>query len=163
MEHRRLRVTKEQFKRISAVKKLKTITQVAEEHYKDAPWFKYQRVTKVDEYYVPFELVRTEDLIDMMRCLTIFDGFISYLKFPTAKQLDRMTYLDMLEEYTDMEFTESEFSTIQQLVRNRDFMERKYEIYKLLKQELSTREHVPNKKDKKIIRKLKSQGKYIID
>jgi len=155
MEYRGLRATKEQLKRMQSTK---SITDVMKNHYKRKWGF-----SVLDEYYVHYKYVRTEDLIVMLQRLTIFNGFMGYLDFPSTESLERLSYLNIVEDYANIKVTEKEFSTIKEMVRNKNFVEKRDHFIKQLKLELATREHVPNKEDKKIIRKLKAQGRYIID
>ncbi len=157
MKHKGLRTTPQEQK---LIKSRKSIGEVAKKIYNRKISF-YK--DKVDLYYVPYELVRTEDLIELMRGLTIFTGFISYLKMPSQNTVERMTYLDLMKGYTGVAFDEEEFNEMKEWVRNKHFVDNQNMFFNKLKKELSTREHVPKGKDKKIIRKLKAQGRYVVD
>lgn len=115
----------------------------------------------VHEYYVDFKLVHTKDLVRILQRLTIFSNILQ-LKMPTSKTYARLAYLELLKEYTNVDFTENEIDQLI-LYKNQEFLDEQDSIIKNLKQELSTREHIPNKKQSKIIRRLKAQGKHVID
>jgi hypothetical protein len=155
MKHKGLRITQEQ---LALIRKRKSIGEVLAEHFSNH-WLH----NKVNRYLVPFEMVRTEDLIEMMRGLTIFTNFMQDIKLPDGKQLDRLAYLELLSNYSGITLTIEDQEFFGQLYRNKQFMDQRSDIFNKLKKELDTREHVPNKLEKKIVRKLKAQGKYIID
>lgn len=156
MEHKGLRVTKEILKK----KKLtKSIDEVMRIHYGRGQ----SRHNYAMRYFVPYNLVRTEDLIMMMRDITIFHNFMNDLQTPDPKKLERLAYLTLLTEYVGKNVGESEMENYITLMKNQEFLDRQDEFLKKIKQELATREHVPKHGEKKIIRRLKAQGKYIID
>lgn len=156
MEHKGLRVTKENLKK----KKLtKSIEAVMRSHYGHDKF----RFDSAMRYFVPYNLVRTEDLIMMMRDITIFHKFMVDLKIPDPKTLERIAYLTLLTEYIGNNVGESEMDTYIVMIKNQEFLDKQDEFFKQIKQELATREHVPKRGEKKIIRRLKAQGKYIID
>lgn len=159
MKHKGLRRTKQQE---VLIKKRKSIDEVANAFFKSTFYNKSNNPI-VDFYFVPYELVRTEDLITMMQDLTIFRRCMHDLKYPSHAQIERMSYLELITNYTNTTITNEEFERISSLIRNKLFVEQEKDFHKKLKEVLATREHVPNKAERKIVRKLKAQGKYIID
>lgn len=154
MKYARYRITKEA---LDKKKTTKPIDEVMAKHYRVNRPFHL-----VEKYFVSYNLVRTEDLVDMLQKLTIFDNFISYLKRPTTKEYERLVYLKELKQYLGIDFTDTEFEELMS-IKNQIFIDSVPQFKYNLRQELATREHVPNKFDKKIIRRLKAQGKYVID
>lgn len=116
----------------------------------------------VNQYYVDFKLVDTKGLVNILQKLTIHHSYSqeSDLKMPHPKMYDRILYLKELSAYCDVDIAEKE---IDELIRNKQFILERDSIIRNLRKELSTREHVPNKKQSKILRRLKSQGRHVID
>jgi hypothetical protein len=142
-----------------AQKKYKPIDVVVMEQFG-----KSARLSFVLQYYVDFTKVRTKDLVKMLQVFSIHvryaDNEMESLKLPTPKAYDRIIYLKVLSEFCDVDFTDAE---LDELIRNKNFIRDKDEILRYLRKELSTREHIPNKKQGRILRRLKAQGKHIID
>lgn len=152
----KFRITREEAK---TQKKYKPIDVVVKEKYgKDAP------LSFVIKYYVDFSQVRTKDLVNMLQIFTLQSRWaknrLPNLELPTPKSYDRILYLEVLSEFCNFYFTDAE---LDELIRNKNFIRDRQEILNSLRKELSTREHIPNKKQGKILRRLKAQGKHIID
>ncbi len=114
----------------------------------------------VNQYNVDFKLVDTKGLVNMLQNLTIHGRYEPDLPMPTPKTYDRILYLRELSAYCGADVAEQEIS---ELIKNKEFINNRDVIIRTLKEELSTREHIPNKKQSKILRRLKSQGRHIID
>lgn len=118
----------------------------------------------VNQYYVDFKLVDTKGLVHILQKLTIHNSHTSSeedsLELPTPKTYDRVLYLKELSAYCGVDLAERE---IDELILNKKFTLERMEIIRKLRKELSTREHLPNRKQSKILRRLKAQGRHVID
>jgi len=114
----------------------------------------------VNQYYVDYKLVDTKGLVMILQNLTRNGNYEPNLPMPTPKTYDRILYLKELSSFCGVDVAEQE---ITDLVRNKEFIRDREDIIWNLKEELKTREHIPNKKQSKILRRLKSQGRHIID
>ncbi len=146
MEHKGLRVTRDILKKKKLTKSIDEVMSIHYGHYRS-------NFTLAERYFVPYKMVRTEDLIKMMRDLTIFTRFMEYLKTPTPKLMERVAYLNLLKDYVGVDMTELEMEGHMSLIRNQEFLDNQDKFFKIIKDELNTREHIPNKIEKKIIRK----------
>jgi hypothetical protein len=152
----KFRITREELKKIKTTKPIGDV--VSKKFGKGY----YNTVTR--DYFVDYKLVHTKDLIVMLQRLTIFRGVMHELRLPTTSQSERIIYLNIIKEFTGIDFTQSGFDVIPlEAVMNMRFLDQEEDIKKRLRAELETREHVPNKKQSKILRRLKAQGKHIID
>jgi len=152
----KFRITREESKKIKTTKPIGDVAlkQFGEQYYN----------TTSQHYFVDFKLVHTKDLVEMLQRLTIFRNALRYLKLPTASQSDRLIYLGVIKEFTGINFALTGFDLeALEAVMNRNFLDQEGDIKKRLRAELATREHIPNKKQSKILRRLKAQGKHIID
>lgn len=157
MEHRKYRVSKQTHDKMM---KRQSILDVVKKQFGNGL---YNVDNHVNAYMVNYELVKTKDLVDMLQRLTICDNFTNYVKRPSASMINRLNYLDELKSFVGIDMTDPEFTHLSQLVVNQQFLSNLDYYISKLRKELATREHVPTKKDGKIVRKLKAQGKYIID
>lgn len=114
----------------------------------------------VNQYNVDYKLVDTKGLVMILQNLTYNGRHEPDLPMPTPKTYDRILYLKELSSYCGTDVAEQE---ITELIRNKEFVQNREGIIRELKEELATREHIPNKKQSKILRRLKSQGRHIID
>lgn len=149
------RITAQEAKNRKLTKSINDI--VIKEFGKDHRYYSF-----VQEYYVDFTKVHTKDLVRILQRLTIHNQFTDNynMKMADGETFDRVLYLKLLSDYCGVDFTKEESST---LVLNKRFMLEQDCIIRDLRKELSTREHIPNRKQSKILRRLKAQGKYIID
>ncbi len=115
----------------------------------------------VEYYMVDFKKVSTKELVKLYRHLTFFNGWIGWLEIPRIDK-ERVAYLNKVNKFLGTNFTiEEELDPMD--VRILKFTNNE-EAYKIkIKEILDTRENVPNKKQGKVVRKLKSQGKFFID
>lgn len=154
MEHKGLRVTPQELKRqISR----KSIREVLNQHYG------LRNHTVLDQYYVHYSLVKTEDLVTMLQRITFSREFTYDIRQTDSEQRERFRYLTEIKNYVGTFTSIIEFDEIKEMQRDEQFIADIGKVEAKLRAELSEREHVPNKIDKKIIRRLKAQGKYVID
>jgi len=112
----------------------------------------------VEAYDIDFNKVQTSDLITLYRNLTLFTYWIGDLKV-SSPDLEREAYLHVLASVIDVKFNEMDAKSI----KNKTFLENRPVLISKLKAILATREHIPNKKQAKEIRRKKAQGKFIVD
>lgn len=119
---------------------------------------KWTPVHSVDAYYVDFKKVQTIDLINLYRNLTLRNYWLGDLKVKEPDE-EREEYFKVLASVIDIKFSELDAETI----KNKTFLENRKVIISELRSILATREHIPNKKQAKEIRRKKAQGKFYIN
>jgi hypothetical protein len=112
----------------------------------------------VDEYFVDFNQIHTKELIELLRKLTIFTRWQDDVTVKPINK-EREKYFERLEKILGIKFTEVKPSEARKIY----FLTNQDKIEEAIRKVLATREHIPNKKEGKKIRRLKAQGKYVID
>lgn len=109
-------------------------------------------------YFVDFDRVGTKELIGLLRGLTIFTGWQDHVRASPIDR-EREKYFERLEKILGKRFTEVNPKEQRKIY----FLNNKSKIEDAIRKVLSTREHIPNKKEGKEIRRKKAQGKYVVD
>jgi hypothetical protein len=112
----------------------------------------------IDHFFVDFNQVHTRELIDLLRKLTVFTRWQDDVTVKPINK-EREKYFERLEKILGIRFTEVKPSEARKIY----FLANQTKIEEAIRKVLATREHIPNKIEAKKIRRLKAQGKYVID